>query len=259
MVDTDTLDELRGKVATSCRILAMTGLVKEITGHVSARVPDSPNEMFIRCRGDDEFGLPFTTPSAIRRVNLNGMGDGLGTTHEKPLELPIHGEILKARPDINCVIHAHPPGVLLCGIAGVELRPVYGAYDPGGLALALQGIPVFPSSVLISNEELGKRLADTLGDKGVCILRGHGIAVVGRTVEEATIRAIRLEALARITWQLSTKDSVPTISDEDAAAFQQRSPAQALPRADEWVWRYYVKLLEQHVPPADESFLLRYA
>lgn len=255
MADGDTLDELRDKVALSCRILAMAGLVKEITGHVSVRIPDSPGEMFLRCRGDDEYGLPFTGPSAVRRLTLDGQGEGLGATHEKPLELPIHGELLRARPEINCVIHAHPPGVLLCGIAGVELRPIYGAYDPGGLALAVQGIPTFPSSVLISNPELGQKLAATMGEKPVCVMRGHGIAVVGRSIEEATIRAIRLEALARISWQLSSKGQVAELPAEDIASFQQRGPGQVLSRADEWVWRHYVRLLEEKAPGADEAFL----
>jgi ribulose-5-phosphate 4-epimerase/fuculose-1-phosphate aldolase len=35
----DEVAALRRKVALSCRILAMMGLVKETTGHVSARVP----------------------------------------------------------------------------------------------------------------------------------------------------------------------------------------------------------------------------
>jgi len=53
----DTLGELREKVAISCRILAMMGLVKEIFGHVSVRIPGT-QEAFIRCRGAVEEGLP---------------------------------------------------------------------------------------------------------------------------------------------------------------------------------------------------------
>ncbi|MFI5270147.1 MAG: class II aldolase/adducin family protein, partial [Chloroflexota bacterium] len=63
------LDELKGKVAQACRILAMTGLVREITGHVSARVPGA-EEMILRCRGEDEFGLPYTQAGAIRRMSF---------------------------------------------------------------------------------------------------------------------------------------------------------------------------------------------
>jgi ribulose-5-phosphate 4-epimerase/fuculose-1-phosphate aldolase len=108
----DTLAELRSKVALSCRILAMMGLVKEITGHVSARIPDS-DQMFIRCRGVDEYGLPFTSTEAVQQVGFDGDGPDASrfgrmreVNYEVPAEYPIHGEILRARPQVNCVIHA---------------------------------------------------------------------------------------------------------------------------------------------------------
>ena len=37
----ESVDELRYKIATAMRMLGMHGLVREITGHVSARIPDS--------------------------------------------------------------------------------------------------------------------------------------------------------------------------------------------------------------------------
>jgi ribulose-5-phosphate 4-epimerase/fuculose-1-phosphate aldolase len=249
----EALDELRHKVALSCRILALTGLVKEITGHVSARVPGA-QEMVIRCRGDDEYGLPFTGPRAIRRLDFDGQGPGLGEQHVAPIELPIHGEIYKARPEVSCVVHAHPPAVLLCGIAGVELRPVFGAFDPAAMALALEGIPVYPRSILISRPELGAELVGAMGNKPVCIMRGHGIAVTGRTVEEATLRAIRLENLARVCWQLARHGPLPDVSAEDVAEFGGQAGA-VVPRGDEWVWRYYVRLVEDKRSLADESVL----
>ena len=66
----DELDELRWKVATACRILGMQGLVRESTGHVSARIPGT-DEMFVRCRGGDERGLLFTDVDNVRRVDFD--------------------------------------------------------------------------------------------------------------------------------------------------------------------------------------------
>ena len=45
------LEKLRKRVALSCRILVMEGLVEGILGHVSVRIPQS-DEMFIRCRSE---------------------------------------------------------------------------------------------------------------------------------------------------------------------------------------------------------------
>ena len=60
-------------MALSCRVLAMMGLVKELTGHVSARIPGA-DEMFLRCRGVDEYGLPFTSVNAVQQVDFDGSG-----------------------------------------------------------------------------------------------------------------------------------------------------------------------------------------
>lgn len=57
------------------------------------------------------------------------------------------------------------------------------------------GVPVFPSSVLISTVELGQQVADLMTDTDTCMLRGHGVVAVGTTVQETTVRTIRLEAL----------------------------------------------------------------
>jgi ribulose-5-phosphate 4-epimerase/fuculose-1-phosphate aldolase len=239
----DDVAELRRKVALSCRILAMTGLVKETTGHVSARIPGT-DEMFIRARGDDETGLLFTAETEIVRVDFDGNGvpkdAGLGT----PNELPIHGEIYKARPNVACVVHAHPPGVLLCGIAGVELRPLFGGYDPSSLRIALDGIPIFPRSITLHRPEDVWPMLEIMGERNVCLMRGHGITVTGTSVEQATVRAIKMEALARINWHAAQRGAIPEISAEDVEVFN-RSDRGRRRQSTEPVWRYYVQLLEQ--------------
>lgn len=250
----DPQEELRSKVALSCRILAMMGLVKEITGHVSARIPGS-DQMFIRCRGVDEYGLPFTSTEAVQRVDFDGDGPDASrfgrmgeVNYEVPAEFPIHGEILRARPEVNCVIHAHPPGILLCGIADVELRPIIGTFDVDAMLLAEEGIPVFPSSRLITSSEIAAPLVTVMGDKNVCILKAHGIAVAGRSVEEATVRAIKLESLARVSWEVAKSGrQAPDISREDIDGFvlSRQLHETDRPYAANWIWRYYVKMLQE--------------
>jgi ribulose-5-phosphate 4-epimerase/fuculose-1-phosphate aldolase len=242
----DSLTALQAEVALACRVLAQTGVVREILGHVSARVPGT-DEMFIRCRGIDEYGLAFTDTDAIRRLHFDGSGEGRGPHHEPPHELPIHGEILRARPEVGAVVHAHPTAVLLCGLSGVELRPIFGAYDPFAMALAWDPIPIYPRSILITTPALARELIDVMGQNDVCILRGHGIAVTGRTVREATLRAIRLEHLAQVCWQLAQRGPLPEMRSDDREAFAGflAGLPTLLPRGDDWVWRSYVRLLTE--------------
>lgn len=237
----EPLDKLREKVALACRILAMEGLVEGTLGHVSVRVPGTEDEMLIRCRGEEERGVRYTRKEAIRRVDLDGRGPDLGTRYEVPKEHPIHGETLKARPEVSSVIHAHPPAALICGITDLELRPIFGAFNMPAARMALDGVPVFPRSFLISRPELAAPLLETMGEKHVCVMRGHGVTVTGQTVEEATVRALNLNTLAKVTLEAArTGRHVPDISPEDAAEL----PDLGSTFDTKWVWRYHTKKLE---------------
>ena len=257
MADTDTTTagsppdrraELKQTVALACRILAMQGLVKETTGHVSARLPGT-DRMLIRARGRDESGLLFTRPEEVIETDFDGSDVPSDAPLGTPHELPIHGESYRARPEIGAVVHAHPPGILLCGLAGVELRPIFGAYDPSAMQLAFGGVPVYPRSITLTRAEFAQDMLRCMGDRDVCVLRGHGITVLGSSVEEATVKAIKLETLARVTW-LVHSSQVPSISEEDQAVF--RSPERGLGRRRGGlaVWRSYVAMLDRQLPPA---------
>jgi len=246
----DALDELRQKVAISMRMLGMNGLVKEITGHVSARIPDS-QEMFIRCRGGNERGLLYTDVQQIRRLDYNGKGDGLGEGFMAPLELPIHGEMYKSRPEIGCVVHAHPYSAVMCGIMGLEMVPIFGAYNPGAMGIAAKGVPVYPRSVLINRPELGQDLVKAMGQRDCCLMKGHGITAVGPSVETATLLALRLEELAGMILDIARLGLKPeSISKEDLAAFGHgdNPPARSnIPRGEEWTWAAFRQLVQDGV------------
>ena len=66
-----------------------------------------------------------------------------------PNELPLHTEVLRARPDVEAVVHAHPADTVAADLAGLALRPIVGAFDIPGAHLAAGGVPVYPRAVLL--------------------------------------------------------------------------------------------------------------
>ena len=225
----------RTTVAQACRILAMEGLVEGVLGHVSVRAGD--DRMLIRCRGGDEHGLMFTAEDDVRLTDLDGTIIGAAEGYTVPNELPIHGELLRARPEVNAVVHAHPPAVLLCGVAGLGLRPVFGAYNIPAMRMALEGIPLYPRSVLIRRPGLAREMIEAMGDRPVCVLKGHGITVTGASVEEAVVRALNLNALATVTLELARLGAGPeAIPAEDVAELPDLGAA----FNDLAVWRYHL-------------------
>lgn len=220
----------------------------DILGHVSARIPGTA-EMFIRCLGGRERGLLYTDVEHVRRLDFSGQGDSGG--YRVPLELPIHGELYRARPDIGAVVHAHPYNCLICSLAGVDLRPIYGAYEPFSLAAAMQGIPLFPRSVLINNASLARELMAVMGERDCCLMKGHGITVACSNLESATLLALRLEHLAKVTRDAAGLGRpAPEISVEDARAFQfllDEGFQSAVSQGYEWAWAYYTQVLRDSV------------
>ena len=91
---------------------------------------------------------------------------------------------------MHAVVHAHPPAVIAADLAGVPLVPMVGAYNIPAATLAADGIPVYPRGVLISTATLAAEMLDAMGDRPVCVLRGHGVTTTGATLEQAVARAL---------------------------------------------------------------------
>ena len=236
-IDAAEAATLRHEIATACRIAAHRGLCEDVLGHISSRYQDG---ILVRCRGPRERGLLFTEPEDVRLATYDGAlvegGEGISV----PNEIHIHTEILKARPDVEVVLHAHPPAVVALDLAGLELAPVVGAYNIPAARMARDGIPVYARSVLVNTPELGQELAATLGDKGSCVLRGHGIVTTGRTVQDALSRALSIDTLARLILMAASAGTAPSeVPDADLAQL----PDLGSGFNDDQIWRFQTSSL----------------
>jgi 3,4-dihydroxyphthalate decarboxylase len=211
---------------------------------VSARSADGKN-MLIRGRGKGETGLLFTKPKDIVLADLDGRPVQKTSVLKPPNESCIHGELYKARPDVGAVVHAHPPSIVLTSMAGIELRPIFGGYDPRAMRLAIDGIPVYQSSLTLQSTEQVREMMKVMGDSDNCVLRGHGVVVCAKTVEDATVKAIKLDYLARLNLQAVSLGNVPSISEEDQNAFLSRRGGGHGGGGAETLWRFYCEWLER--------------
>ncbi|KAB2584679.1 aldolase [Rhodococcus erythropolis] len=212
------LDELRHLVAEGCRVLAARQLAPGILGHISYRIDET--RLLVRCRGAQERGLAHTTPQDIRLVELTGEPGAPGELdgYTVPYELPLHSRVLMRRPDVMSVVHAHPANVVAADLAGLTILPIVGAYDIPGAVLAHGGVPVFPRAALIHNSALGDDVADSLGERPVVLMRGHGLTSTGTSVQEAVLRAISVDTIASLSLSIvSAGGTLKPIGAEDLA------------------------------------------
>jgi L-fuculose-phosphate aldolase len=230
------VQELRERVAKACRVLGKLDLTKAATGHISARVPGTET-LLIRARGPGEIGVRYTTAEEVIRVDFDGRKLDGRDDLKPPREVFIHTWLLRKRPDVGAVVHAHPPTVVLFTICDKPLLPLYGAYDPSSLRLLMEGIPTYPRSVTVSNDKLGREFAGTMRGRA-CLMRGHGITTCGRTVEEATLTAIKLNELAEMNYRAHLLGDPQPIPDDEIAAIT----GNVKDSHAESTWRYYCSL-----------------
>lgn len=189
-------------LAAASRILAAQGVVDGF-GHVSLRHPVA-TDCYLMARS---VAPALVTPDDIieydldsNPVNANGRGSFI--------ERFIHGEIYKARPDIQSVVHSHSPSVIPFGLVGVPLQAMFHT-----AAFIAAGVPVFdirekfgPTDMLVRNREKGVELASVMGGKDVVLMRAHGSVACGPTLQTAVFRAVYTEVNARIQhWTMALK------------------------------------------------------
>jgi len=87
---------LREQVAWACHIVASEGYADLTLGHVSAR--DSDGTIWIKRKG-----------VALDEVELDDVVSIDDTDVVLHLETVLHEGVYRARPDVGCVIHGHPP------------------------------------------------------------------------------------------------------------------------------------------------------
>jgi HCOMODA/2-hydroxy-3-carboxy-muconic semialdehyde decarboxylase len=203
MADTDSRTPTSGgpvdpaqieDLVAASRILATEGVLDGY-GHVSMRHPGHA-ERYLMARS---LAPALVTADDIMELDLESNPvDQRGRTMFR--ERFIHGMIYRARGDVMAVVHSHSPAVIPYGITTVPMKPTFHM-----AAFLYQEPPVFEirdvagwTNMLITSNKLGAALADTLGDKPVALMRGHGNVVVGPTLPIAVFRAIYTEVNARL-------------------------------------------------------------
>lgn len=206
-------------VARACRILGKLDLTHGALGHVSYRLGDS-DTMLIKGKGPDEVGLRYTRTSDILTVDFHAEKVAGPEGLQPPSESFLHIWLYRKNPSVRSVVHMHPEHAVLLTICEKEILPIVGAYG-GSARMAIEGVPTYPRSVTISDDRLGEEFATFMGSKRVALMRGHGAAIVGASVEDAVVRTMVLNELVTLTYKAYLLGAPKPILPEDIEALSQ--------------------------------------
>jgi L-fuculose-phosphate aldolase len=225
-------DALADKLAQACQVLADDGQGDLIWGHVTARAPDRPDRLLMKPAG---IGLEEMARDDAIIVDLGG--EQVAGTRPRHVEVFIHTEVMRARPEVEAVVHTHPPHAVAFGSL---CRPLLPIGHEG--ALFCDGLPVFDrTSDLIVTPDLGRAVAACLDGSNALLLRNHGIVTVGRSIEEAVMTAVLLEKACRVQLLAEHAGGAKaTTSSEEARIKRERIyGAKSLQAAFEYCVRRY--------------------
>ncbi|MCP4591778.1 MAG: class II aldolase/adducin family protein [bacterium] len=179
------------------------GFVAATDGNLSQRL--SGDRMLITPSG---FCLGEMQPTDLTIVSLAGRF--LTGPHKPTSELPLHLATYRHRPDVQAVVHAHPPTANAFSFAGESLEQCV-------IPEVVAGFGTIPTTCYAtpSSEEGAEVIRDFIRDHDGLILQRHGTLTVGADLREAYFRLEKIEHAAQITLMARILGKVIPLNEDE--------------------------------------------
>ncbi len=188
---------LRQEIVKVGRLLYEKGFICASDGNISARLG---NGRFLITPSGLHKGFLSPEQLVIIAQNVQKLDCfNNATRHLKPTsELPMHLEAYRQRPDIQSVVHAHPPISVALSIAGI---PMTHCLLPE--VIVFLGLVPTTAYATPSSEENVRAIRELIGNHDALILQRHGSLAVGDSPMQGFMRTETIEQNARIGFMLA--------------------------------------------------------
>ncbi len=175
-------------IVLACHRLYERGFVTATDGNVSARL---------------DCGNVLVTPTSLNKgqvsendlVEVKADGTPVTLSRKASTELDMHLFIYQQRPDVQAVVHGHPPHAT--GFATARI-PLTVCLFPE-VIVGLGAIPLADYATP-STREVSESLRPHVMNADAILLANHGVVAYGRDVEEAYFKMEKVEHAAHITF-----------------------------------------------------------
>lgn len=158
------------------------------------------------------------TPSSLRKEDMtvdaplviNMDGEPVADTRRPSTEHKVHLEAYRQRPDVQAVIHAHPPKAIAFTIANAPLDTCV----LPEVVVTLGEVPIAPYAAP-STEALPESMRDLIRGSDALMLARHGSVTVGTDLSDAFKKLEKLEHNAEILiWARILGGATPFSGDQ---------------------------------------------
>jgi L-fuculose-phosphate aldolase len=168
------------------RLISAKGLVIGPGGNLSAR---EENLMWVTPSG---MAFDDLTPEDLVGIDLE-TGRVVRGSRRPTSEVLMHLFIVRRRPDVNAIVHTHPPSTIALVSAGHTVKAMF----PDFVVYLGAEVPNL-EYITPTTRELAERMVEALGDGPGLTMTNHGALTVGGNFREAMLRTEVLEEGAKI-------------------------------------------------------------
>lgn len=204
-----TFQEEREAVCRVGKLLYDRGYVAANDGNISVRVGEG--RLLITPSGVSKGRM---TPDMLLVTDLDGTVIE-GNRHPSS-EGKMHLEVYRGRPDVNAVVHAHPPVSTAFAVCRRGLETPY----LSELVAGLGQVPCTPSFAMLSTEEVPQSVRPYLADHNALLLANHGALAWGGDLWEAFDRLETVEHTAKIVLNAQLLGGGVPLTEEEVARLQ---------------------------------------
>ncbi len=224
-----TEHEQRAEMVRIGRLMWEQGFVAATDGNLSVRL--GPDRLLATPTGLSKGFMSADDPVVI---DLDGklLPAYRGRGRKPSSEMLMHLAVYRQRPDVQAVVHAHPPIATAFSIAGVTLaRCVLPevVVTMGGIPTAGYGTP--------GTNEVPDSIGGVIQDHDAVILAHHGSLTVGDSLWAAYQLLERVEHTAKITLAAHQLGRVNTLSPA--------AVSQLVQKRDEWLRQHGRSLCQE--------------
>jgi L-ribulose-5-phosphate 4-epimerase len=245
--NTDTkVAALRAQLAACTRLLHREKILN-YSGHISARIPE--RDAFLIQSFSESRAQVGPEGLVVCDMDANVLEGPPG--YKPPIEVFIHSEILRARPDTQAVVHTHSElAAAFTMVDGVDIQLM-----KSHAVRWKSGVPTHMDPSHIKTKRQGQELAATIANHNAGLLRAHGGVILAESLPALMIDAVHFEENAKAHIQATAIGKLKPLTGAELELLTARSN-----RADHVgkLWNYYVEAgLEDGVIPKDWVALLR--
>ncbi|MBX2883040.1 MAG: class II aldolase/adducin family protein [Granulosicoccus sp.] len=214
--------QIRKKIIALCLQMNATGLNQGTSGNISARYK---GHMLITPSGIpyDELKNQDIAKMKIDDDDLHWSGPAKPSS-----EWHFHRSILRAKPDLNAIVHTHSMYATIVSIGRQDIPAchymiaAFGGHTVRCAKYATFGTP-----------KLSSRILKAMKDRSACLLANHGMIAGGKDLDNAMWAAVELETLAKQYYFASLAGKMVVLPEKEMAVVLERFKSYGQVKKDE--------------------------